>query len=215
MTFNLPNRSVPEFIGMRGVVRFSPAQFLEFDEADTLEPHARYELLDGYIVHRLYHTPPHASTQNKLTEMLLSFKFQGFSVQSGRPLVLLESVPLPDLCILRMESKFDYDHRHPGAEDCEIAIDIYPEPEELGRTTKLAIYSRNKVPVYWIVNLADRCVEVHQVPNGTEAKPKYKTRKVFKEGQSVPVVLGGLKVGAVAVSEILPRPRKSSPSARR
>ncbi len=63
-----------------------------------------------------------------------------------------------------------------------------------------AIYGGAGVPVYWIVNLVDRQVEVYTdpVPGG------YATRTDFRPGQRVPVVIDGREVGQIAVDDILP-----------
>ena len=53
----------------------------------------------------------------------------------------------------------------------------------------------------WIVNLIDRQVEVYTGPSSDI----YSSCIVFKAGQSVPLVNGGVKVGQIAVGEILPR----------
>ena len=58
------------------------------------------------------------------------------------------------------------------------------------------------IPVYWIVNLVDRQVEVYTKP-GPQG---YRSTEIFTEGQSVPVVIGGQEVGRIAVEDILPPP---------
>ncbi|MHB1562307.1 MAG: Uma2 family endonuclease, partial [Isosphaeraceae bacterium] len=61
-------------------------------------------------------------------------------------------------------------------------------------------YGPAGIPAYWIVNLVHRQVEVY-----TEPGPGgYRTSRVFAEGQSVPVVIDGQPLGAIAVADILP-----------
>jgi Uma2 family endonuclease len=66
---------------------------------------------------------------------------------------------------------------------------------------KLTIYGSQGVPMYWIVNVKDRQVEVYTNP-GPDG---YATRDLFKPGESVPVVIDGIEVGRIAVADILPR----------
>lgn len=59
----------------------------------------------------------------------------------------------------------------------------------------------SELPIYWIVNLKDRQVEVCTIP-GPDG---YASRNDFREGHDVPVVIDGVEVGRIAVAEILPR----------
>jgi Uma2 family endonuclease len=71
------------------------------------------------------------------------------------------------------------------------------------RGEKLVAYAKGGIPVYWIVNLVDRRVEVYTDPGPAG----YAARVDFLPGQDVPVVIGGVEVGRIAVSDILPRQR--------
>ena len=63
------------------------------------------------------------------------------------------------------------------------------------------VYARGGVPVYWIVNLIDRQVEVHTDP-GPDG---YRKVQVFSSDQAVPLFLEGTELGRIAVTDILPR----------
>jgi hypothetical protein len=54
--------------------------------------------------------------------------------------------------------------------------------------------------VYWIVNLVDLQVEVYTGPG----RNGYRTRRDFRPGQDVPVLIDSVEVGRIAVAEILP-----------
>jgi len=51
---------------------------------------------------------------------------------------------------------------------------------------------------------SDRQVEVHTQPSGPTATPAYGQHHVYGPGQSVPLVLGGVAVGSIAVDDLLP-----------
>ena len=62
------------------------------------------------------------------------------------------------------------------------------------------VYGPSGVPVYWIVNLVNRQVEVY-----TEPGPQgYGSRVDFPVGQTVPVVIDGQELGRIVVVDILP-----------
>jgi hypothetical protein len=63
-------------------------------------------------------------------------------------------------------------------------------------------YAATGVPVYWIVNLVERQVEVYTSP----AADGYGVRLDYLPGQEVPVILDGTVVDHIRVSEILPFP---------
>ena len=62
------------------------------------------------------------------------------------------------------------------------------------------VYGAAGIPVYWIVNLMDRQVEVYTGP-GPDG---YASREDFREGTDVRVVIDGVEVGRIAVADILP-----------
>ena len=68
------------------------------------------------------------------------------------------------------------------------------------RTVKHLGYAGGGIPVYWIVNLVDRQVEVYSDP-GPEG---YRSTQIFTPGQDVPIVIDGATMGTVPVADILP-----------
>ena len=62
------------------------------------------------------------------------------------------------------------------------------------------IYAASSIPVYWIINLVDRRLEVYSDPEGRE----YCTSQVFSQEQEVPLILGGVEVGRIRVADLLP-----------
>ena len=69
------------------------------------------------------------------------------------------------------------------------------------RTVKLARYAKAAIPIYWIVHLARRRVEVYSQPAGR----RYLKREDYEESAQIPVVLDGVVQGSIAVSDILPK----------
>ena len=65
------------------------------------------------------------------------------------------------------------------------------------------VYGTAGIPVYWIVNLKSREIEVYSLLKRRGASGYGKPR-VFKAGQSVPLVIEGVEVGRIAVADILP-----------
>jgi Uma2 family endonuclease len=73
------------------------------------------------------------------------------------------------------------------------------------RTIKLRAYARAGIPIYWVVNLVDRQVEVYTDPfTPPTGDPHYRTRTDYGPGQSVPLVVAGATVGSIPVDAVLP-----------
>jgi len=63
-----------------------------------------------------------------------------------------------------------------------------------------AIYAAGGIPVYWIVNLVDRQVEVYSDPSPSG----YRSRQDYHAGESIPVSIGGNQLSSIALNDILP-----------
>ena len=72
------------------------------------------------------------------------------------------------------------------------------------RTVKKRLYARAGIPIYWIVNLIDKQIEVHTLPSGPADHPDYAERRVVTVGEELDVVIGGQMVGRIAAQELFP-----------
>ena len=61
------------------------------------------------------------------------------------------------------ESIRDYSARHPGPADLALAVEVADSSLEEDRM-QVDIYGRAGIPLYWIINLIDRQVEVIRTP---------------------------------------------------
>lgn len=67
----------------------------------------------------------------------------------------------------------------------------------LDRGRKLRLCAREGVPEYWIINLAENCIEVRRNP----AAEEFGDARIYHRGESIPT---GPGAGPVAVSDLLP-----------
>ena len=98
----------------------------------------------------------------------------------------------------------EYVERHPGPEDIGLLVEVAETSLDRDRGWKKRIYAVARIPVYWIVNLVDRQVEVFTNPSGPGEQPDYGACQVFLPGDQVPVVLDRNEVGRIAVHDLLP-----------
>ena len=82
--------------------------------------------------------------------------------------------------------------------DIGLLVEVSNTSLDTDREDKLPIYARAGVGVYWIVNVVDREIEVHEQPSATG----YASKRVFKPGDDVPFVLGGATADTIPVTEL-------------
>jgi len=168
-------------------------------EADVLAER-RVELIGGYLVRKMTTKPPHAWAVDAARERLERVVPSGWDVREEKPVRIPDfDEPEPDLAVVA-GTRDDYCHRHPGSGDIALLVEVADSSLGWDRGAKRDAYARGGVPVYWIVNLIDRQVEVHSSP-GPDG---YQNRHVHQPGDELPVVVAGVEAGRIAVADILP-----------
>jgi Uma2 family endonuclease len=125
----------------------------------------------------------------------------GWHVRPAKPIRLPGQATKnePDRCVVRGSAR-DYLGGDPGPGDIAMVVEVsdssLADDGELGDK----VYGPAGIPVYCIINLIDRQVEVYTGPD----PGGYQSRAVFCPGQAIPVVIGGQQVGAIAVDAVLP-----------
>lgn len=154
-------------------VRRSPHRFTvpEYDrmiDVGILKEDARVELIHGEIVAKMPIGDAHIATVNRLTKLLVRAAGDAATVSIQNPVRLADSEPEPDAALLRPRDD-DYASGKPGASDILLLIEVAESSLEDDRELKGPLYAENGIAEYWIVNLVDRCLEVHRKPqpNGT------------------------------------------------
>jgi Uma2 family endonuclease len=167
----------------------------------ALKEGKRLHLINGLLVEKMTQKPPHAIAYTNCGDELHRLKPPGWHVRRALPIRLpgQASEPEPDHCLVRGSSR-DYLGQHPGAGDIALVVEIADSSLADDRAYASKLYGPAGIPVYWIVNLVDRQVEVYTDPGPAG----YATRTDYRPGQHVPVVIGGQPVGQIAVDEMLP-----------
>jgi Uma2 family endonuclease len=170
----------------------------------------RVHLINGYLVAKMTQKPPHTIANNLVAaELSRIIPADRFHIRPAEPIRLpgRASEPEPDRCVVRGAIR-DYAARHPGPEDIVLLVEVADSSLYDDRMLADEVYGPAGVPVYWIVNLVHRQVEVHSDPS----PGGYRARAVFAEGEAVPVVIDGQELGRIAVTDLLP-PRPAAPEA--
>jgi Uma2 family endonuclease len=187
-----------------GARRFTVADYHKMHDAGILMDGERVELLDGYVVEKPLRKPPHEGAVRRLTIRLPRHVPPGWSVQIQDAITLpSDSEPEPDAAVIRGDETA-YDTRHPGPADVGIVIEVSGSSLAFDRGEKSRLYARDGIPAYWIVNVADRQIEVYADPQPTASPPAYATHTDYRPGDSVPLVLDGVAVASIPVADLIP-----------
>lgn len=185
--------------------RFSIDQYHQMVATGILAEDERVQLLEGEIVRMTPIGPLHRYAVVAGAEALSKLLPAEWKLMIQQPITLANSEPEPDLCIVRSESA-RYLDRHPGPADVALVIEVADSSLPLDRNRKQTIYAAAGIPEYWIVNLDQRCVEVYREPGVPIelGRAAYSARQAFVAGAAVPLRIGALECGSVAVAELMP-----------
>jgi Uma2 family endonuclease len=164
---------------------------------------APYEFLEGWLIPKKSRNPAHdlsLSLVNKAVSRILPPNWFA-RVQSA--ITTADSEPEPDLAVVLAPERRYLDH-HPRPAEIGLVTEVSDSSLPEDRSVKSRIYARAGIVEYWIVNLADRQVEVYTDPSGPSDEPDYRIEKIYAEGSVVPVSLGGNAVGNFSVADVLP-----------
>jgi Uma2 family endonuclease len=90
------------------------------------------------------------------------------------------------------------------ADDVAILVEIADASYVKDSGPKLRWYATYRIPVYWIVDLNRRRVEVGTQPFGKGKQAGYARCEIYQENELLPVVLDGGEVGRILVADFLP-----------
>lgn len=184
------------------VHRFTVEEYRRLGEVGFLTPEDRVELLEGWIVRKMNLNPAHSVTVQTTSDLIRAALPDGWCIRTQDAVTTEDSEPEPDVAVVRGQHR-DYSSGHPRADQAALIIEVADSSLERDRY-KCQIYARSGFPIYWIINLVDRRVEVYSNPTGSDPKPAYRRRDDYGPEQSVPVVIEDHEVAALGVSEMLP-----------
>jgi Uma2 family endonuclease len=182
--------------------RFSVEQYHRMIEAGILTEDDRAELLEGVIVAKMTHNPPHDGTILLIQTELLKRLPEDWVLRIQSAITLADSEPEPDLAVARGPAP-RYLRAHPMPRDLSILIEVADTTLLQDRNDKGRAYARARIPVYWVVNLNAGSIEVYMEPRAGRS-PVYRRRQDYNAEQAVPIVLHGQEIGQLPVRDVLP-----------
>ena len=139
------------------------------------------ELLDGMLLDVSPHSPAHAAVLRRIMRHIEGTP--GWS-QAQLPLeVPPDSAPEPDLALLAHEPPAGH---HPRT--ALFVVEVAVTSHAVDRGLKVELYARAGVPVYWIVDVPARTIEVRTEPG----RDGYAHRESYGPGARVPAPAPGV-----------------------
>jgi Uma2 family endonuclease len=191
------------FPDWRWLRRWSSAEYHRMLELGIIDREEKVELLDGYVVLKMGQSRAHRAAVLRLATRLAPRLPGRWVVMTQAPIAIGGMDPEPDGVVVRGADS-DYDDRDVGESDFGIVIEVAGSTLGLDRSAKGRFYAAAGIPVYWIVNVEDRQVEVYADPDPAANPPAYRTRTDYRPGDSVPIVLDGQPAGSIPVADLIP-----------
>jgi Uma2 family endonuclease len=180
--------------------RMTVEEFEAMIASGALKTRPRLHLVLGLLVEKMTQHPPHVIADD-LCGQELARVLPGWYIRAAKPIRLptQASEPEPDRCVVRGTTR-RYLGQHPGPADIVLVAEVADSSLADDREMGARVYGPAGLPVYWIINVVDRQVEVYTDPGPSG----YATRRDHRPGDVIPVVIDGQPMGGIAVDDILP-----------
>ena len=140
------------------VMRWSVKEYERFTEMGAFRKSV--ELIRGIVVEKISKSPLHVTLSQKLLDLFKALVPSGFCVRHEAPLKARDSVPEPDLAVVK-GTVADYSEIHPST--ATLVVEVAVSNVVLDRENA-SLYAEAGVDEYWFVLPNQRQVEVYREP---------------------------------------------------
>jgi Uma2 family endonuclease len=193
-TTTFPGTTGPPSLPLR---RFTVDEYHRLISSGGLSEDERVELLEGWIVSKMPHNPPHDGMIDLVVGELQVLLPADWFPRIQSAITTTDSEPEPDIAVVR-GPRTRYRLRHPGPLEIGILVEVSESTLQQDRAYKAPLYGRAGVPVYWIINLPESRIEVYTEP----WESGYQTVRHYGTGELVPIILDGREIGSIAVASL-------------
>jgi Uma2 family endonuclease len=166
-------------------------------EAGVLREDEPVELIDGRLLLARPQGPLHSVTTIRIADALRRVLASGEGLREEKPLVCSSGdLPEPDVCVAR-GSLAAWAVAHPTGADAALVVEV-AVTSHAEDAAKAATYARAGVPLYWIVDVPGRTIEVHE---GSLPSGRYRTVRVLTEDDDLDWPSHGFRA---RVADLLP-----------
>jgi Uma2 family endonuclease len=187
--------------------RLSAEDYFRMVDTDIIPNDRRVGLWEGRLYEKMPKNLAYAAASSMIMTVLFRAIPEGWFMSLERPIVVDEfTVPFPDISVVRGDPDLYYQRgSQPKVNEIGLAIEMADPSLKKNLTTSLQTYAGAGLPVYWVVSLESRRVEVYSDPQiAGEGAARYAKAETFGLGQDVPLVLDGREVARVPANDLLP-----------
>jgi Uma2 family endonuclease len=185
------------------IYRLSLDQYRAMARAGILDEDDPVELLEGWLVRKMTKNRPHSLVTGLIQDALTDLLLPGWHLTVQDPIATSDSEPEPDVAVVRGKRR-DYPDHPPGPPSIGLVVEVADTALGQDQGRKKQIYARAGIPIYWIVNLIDRRIEVYTEPASGAEPPDYGQRCDYGPNETLTVVIDTVALGSLAVRELLP-----------
>jgi Uma2 family endonuclease len=181
--------------------RFTVDQFRRMIAAGVFEADQNIELIEGKIIAVPPQGPRHAARTRRLLKILLAQGFTLDEVLHENPVLLNnDSECVPDITLVECNSADpEFEREHPVPEQLLLVIEVSDTTLTFDLLTKSRLYAAAGIREYWVVDLNNRQLFVHAVPENGQ----YTRTETLIAGAGNQVALPGGKV--LGIDELFAR----------
>jgi Uma2 family endonuclease len=184
--------------------RLTVDQYRAMARSGILTPDDRVELLEGWLVAKMTKLRPHVVSAQRTYHAITTLLPTGWFAAKEDPVLAFDSEPEPDISVVRGTFD-DYEERTPGPLQVALVVEVADSSLAGDRSVKKRLYARAGFPIYWLINLVDKRIEVYTEPTGPVEQPDYLLRQDFGLDDVIPLVIEGREVGRIIARDLLPR----------
>lgn len=177
-------------------VKLRLEDYLRLDDAGAFADYRKTELIDGEIFFMNAQHRPHARIKSRLHVLLaaaLLDQGKGWeAIVEGSIAIPPNSSPEPDIVVT---SEPDGQGLIP-LESVKLIIEVSDATLDFDMTRKMAMYARNAVPEYWVVDVEKRAIHQMWTPQGEDYAER---RKVAFGSEIAATGIPGLAIETTAL----------------
>ncbi len=183
--------------------RLTVYQFEKMIKAGIFRSDDRVELLAGLLIKKMTTYDPHDFAVTVLAERFRDILKPAWVIREEKSVVLGRYWrPQPDISVARGQYT-DYRAKAPRASDLGLLAEVSDSTYARDRGPKWAKYAGCRVPLYWIVNIPGRRIEVYSSPFGRGNAAQYRDCTNYGPDDEVPVIVDGRELGRIKVSDLI------------
>ena len=149
--------------------QWTRSEYVKMFDAGVFEPEDRLELIEGKILAISPQNCLHATEVTLVQETLSDIFRSSSTIRVQLPMDVNEiSQPEPDIAVVEGKAR-DYLNHHPMT--ALLIVEVSDTTLDYDRETKSSLYAKVGIEDYWILNLADRQLEVYRRPASMANQP--------------------------------------------